>query len=67
MNELIVKSNEIKRLHKVCNAKDDIIKTLLEHFQYHIDLMDIDGNKLITPQYRKQINNIIINAKNSLG
>jgi len=56
--------NEIKRLHRVCNAKDKVIETLIEHLQYVVNITD---ESMITSQYLKQVEDIIKDAKNSLG
>lgn len=51
------KSVEIRRLHAVCKEKQSNIITLSEHIQYILSI--IEGDNLITPQYRKQLTDLL--------
>jgi len=63
---LYLKSKEIKRLHGVCQSKDKTIETLTEHLKYILGIVAPDDN-IITPQYRKQLAEIITDSENSIG
>ena len=50
------KSIEIQRLHKVCENYKSDISILSEHIDYILSIINDD---VITPQYRKQLHDLI--------
>jgi hypothetical protein len=61
------KENEIRRLHSVCRAKDQLIVLLIEDLEYIIN--EVTAGRCYTPPdgYIEQVRRKLEEAKASLG